>query len=646
MTGESVALSFARGILSPADLENATASLEFLHNARRTHRCAYERTERAVLQICIPRRFAACAVDCEVFSGSGASLFSVTADWHGLRGAADVYRAQLGTLDRGLYFLRFRIQTPAGTLYGYRAGEGIALKPDDGELPNIQLSFSEFLYAPPTEQYGGIIYHIFVDRFAKGGKYPLRDGAILNPDWENGTPQFPPYPGAPLKNNMFFGGTLDGVRAKLDYLSKLGVTMIYLSPIFDSPSNHKYDTADYMKVDPMFGGDDALLRLIEAAKKKGIGILLDGVFNHTGADSIYFNKYSHYPTLGAYQSKSSPYYAWYDFQEHPDRYTCWWDIEIMPRIHPDLPECGDYFTGEHGVIRHYARMGVAGFRLDVADELSDAFIARIKAALREEAAGSILYGEVWEDASNKIAYGVRKHYYGGDELDGVMNYPVRVGLIDFLLRGETNALAYALGEVINNTPLPILNAQMNLLGTHDTERILTVLGGESRGERTNAELAISRMDGEKRAIAIQRLKMAYTVLATLPGIPSIYYGDEAGLEGYQDPFNRRPFPWRSIEASLLAHYRAIGKLRRKHAVYREGAFCLHRLTPTCLIFSRSCEDRLYLTVVNRADRPLALSFSTAAVDLLSKTHGSRFCLDANSASIYLSKTNSFLDLSE
>lgn len=191
-------------------------------------------------------------------------------------------------------------------------------------------------------------------------------------------PEYPAYPGAPLKNNRFYGGTLLGIIDKLEYIRSLGVDTIYLSPIFDAASNHKYDTADYMSVDSMFGGEKAFKALIKKAHEYGIGIILDGVFNHTGSDSIYFNKYGHYKTLGAYQSKKSKYYSWYDFKNYPDEYTAWWGIDILPRIHPDKPDCRKYFVGKDGVIAKYASMGIDGFRLDVADELSDDFIAEIK----------------------------------------------------------------------------------------------------------------------------------------------------------------------------------------------------------------------------------------------------------------------------
>ena len=422
--------------------------------------------------------------------------------------------------------------------------------------------------------------------------------------------------------------------------------MIYLSPVFEAYSNHKYDTGDYMKVDAMFGGDAALSYLIEEAKKRGIGILLDGVFNHTGADSRYFNRKGRYPTLGAYQSQKSPYYDWYEFQHFPDRYTAWWGIPILPRIHPDRPECRAFFTGKDGVVEHYADFGIAGFRLDVADELSDGFLAEIKATLAKKNADTVLYGEVWEDASDKIAYDVRKRYYLGRELDGVMNYPLRTGLLSYIKDGTCDALSYALLTVTANAPKRIADAQMNLLGTHDTERVLTVLGGVSGDGLPNDELARLRMSEEQRDLAKKRLKMAYTALATLPGIPSVYYGDEAGAEGYRDPFNRMPFPWGREDADLLAHYRTLGALRKKYAVYREGDLLLLHLDHNLLVFARSGHGGIFLTAVNRSDMPYVFSFPKKGRELFSDTRVENFTLAPMSSCIFKFRELSEFEISD
>ena len=239
---------------------------------------------------------------------------------------------------------------------------------------------------------------------------------------------------------MFFGGNLSGIIEKLPYLSALGVTCIYLSPICKAASNHKYDTGDYFSIDPSFGDDNTLKELLEKAHDLGIRIILDGVYNHTGDDSLYFNKYGNYPTVGAYQSKDSPYYNWYSFKDFPDKYDCWWDITILPKLNLGNREVREYFLSNNGVLARYLALGVDGFRLDVADELDDAFIASAKERLCCFGKDKILFGEVWEDASSKEAYGQLKRYYWGNELDGVMNYPLREGIIRFVKYGEVSPL--------------------------------------------------------------------------------------------------------------------------------------------------------------------------------------------------------------
>ncbi len=580
--------------------------------------------EESLISIQIPRILGCKEVVLRGYNETNNTHFEFCSEWLELRGCDDVFLFTL-SLDVGLHFIDFSIDTAFGTVYGARlCSNVIKFSYLESHAP-FQLTVSEFKHEPPTAFYGGIIYHVFVDRFARSSKVIEKRGTLIA-DYSKGIPEYPEYPGAHLKNNTFWGGSLYGIIDKLDYIKALGVNAIYLSPIFESPSNHKYDTADYMKVDEAFGGDDALATLIQESHARGIAIILDGVFNHTGADSVYFNRYGSYDSLGAYQSKDSPYYSWYDFKKHPDKYTCWWDIEILPRINTRKSDCADFFIGKNGVIEKYTRMGVDGFRLDVADELSDDFISRIKSCLSNGRECSILYGEVWEDASNKIAYSERKRYYLGSELDGVMNYPVRRGIIDFLVSKRTDTLEYALSDIIYNAPKRIRDAQMNLLGTHDTERILTVLGGDSAEGLPNAELAKKRMTEEQRELAFQRLKLAYTILATVPGIPTVFYGDEAGLEGYGDPFNRMPYPWGRENKEILDFYKKIGIIRRENSVYRDGEFRLLELTADLLAFSRSSEGVTLITVINNGDEPVSLTLSSEADALISNERAKDFSI--------------------
>ena len=595
--------------LSRCQPSSYEARLIYDHGDSDNNSTAFELSENIGFRILLPRSLGVVSVYLELFDSDMNLTDRMTeGEYYGLSDGFDEYSFSFDKgLSVGLYFFRFRVVLADSVLYALKSLNGVILS-DACYGECFQLSVSDFKYLAPSEKYGGIIYHIFVDRFFSSRTNRVKDGAILVKDWKNGIPEFPEYNGAPLKNNTFYGGDLKGIIEKLDYIASLGVNTVYLSPIFSSPSNHKYDTADYMTVDSMFGDEDDLKLLIKEAGERGIGVILDGVFNHTGADSVYFNRYGTYESLGAYQSRKSPYYSWYDFKSFPDDYTSWWGIEILPRINPDEQSCRNYFLGKGGVIHKYSTLGIEGFRLDVVDELSDDFVSGIKSVLNANNPKSVLYGEVWEDGSNKIAYSTRKRYYLGTELDGVMNYPIKDGIIDFLTGKGTDKLKYALTDVINNAPARIRNMQMNLLGSHDTMRILTALGGESPDGRSNRYLRDCRMSDIERGRAKRLLRCAYTILATLPGIPSIYYGDEVGLEGYSDPFNRLPYPWGNEDVALLGFYRNVGAFRRGEDAYKQGELRLLALERELLVFSRQGDGYSMITLINNSRRPLSVVF--------------------------------------
>ena len=622
----------------PSCARAAQGCLEYFHDGKSIPSSAFEKKRKKSIRIKIPTSLGATSMHLEVFDENGENLLcEFEAEYLGRECDVESYAFELNC-DVGLFYAVPKIKVFGNFLYGRKHGKEIFF---DGRGDKIQFSISDFKYDVPKKIYGGIIYHIFVDRFCRGGDVKQPDYAkFVEGEWEV-IPEYPEYPGAPLKNNTFFGGNLFGIIDKLDYISSLGVSALYLSPIFESVSNHKYDTADYMKVDSGFGGDEALKKLIVEADRRNIKIILDGVFNHTGSDSIYFNRKSRYSSIGAYQSKDSEFYGWYDFKDFPNKYTCWWDIEILPRINPDKPDCRSYFVKRGGVISKYRDMGIYGFRLDVADELSDSFIEEIKTTLSENGE-SILYGEVWEDASNKIAYGRRKRYYLGTELDGVMNYPLRRGLIEYVLNKRCSELLYVFDEVFVNTPDRILHAQMNFLGTHDTDRIITVLSGESDAGYTNSDLSTKRMSWEVRAIAEKRLSGLYTVLATLPGIPTVFYGDEAGLEGYHDPFNRMPYPWGKESSELLSHYAKVGEIRRDNSVYAQGKFKLLRLDSEILAFVRISDKEKLITVFNNSEKVLTVEFDTKVLSLILGLKGTKFELAPYGADIF--KTNKKLSI--
>ncbi len=487
----------------------------------------------------------------------------------------------------GLFYYQYRVRYQNECLCygGENPTELIRIKDNIGER---QLLIYEAGYRTSQSYSEGVTYHIFVDRFYRSGRSRVKKGAVLNEDWDNGIPQYGEFPGAYVENNVFFGGDLYGITEKLDYIESLGVRTIYLSPVFDAYSNHKYDTGDYLKVDAMFGGNAALVELCKKAKKHGIQIILDGVFNHTGSDSVYFNKKGKYKSVGAYQSEASPYADWYTFRKFPDDYECWWGVKIMPRVNSHNQQFRDFICDKF--LSKWMKDGVSGWRLDVADELDNAFLDDFRKAVKKNNPDGVIIGEVWEDATDKVSYGYRRRYLCGGQLDSVMNYPLRKAVISFVKNGEYDDLVRYTEGTYRRYPKCSSDNLMNFLGTHDTERILTLLGGVESGDRTNEELSQIKMTAEERENAVPKLKIAYGIIAGLPGSPSIFYGDEVGIEGYRDPFCRRPFPWHNIDENLLEFYRTIGKIRRENEIFKDGLFRILYVDSNVFIYERTPFD--------------------------------------------------------
>ena len=463
-----------------------------------------------------------------------------------------------------------------------------------------QITVYDENYRTPEWFKGGIMYQIFPDRFCKVGEYPVAPHKVARTDW-GGCPSFRPNEYGKVLNNDFFGGNLNGVRSKLDYLEKLHVSVIYFNPIFEAYSNHRYDTGDYMKIDPVLGTEQDFEELVKDAEKHGIRIVLDGVFNHTGDDSRYFNKYGRYDSVGAYQSLTSPYADWYQFHQFPDTYDSWWGIETLPAVNESSPSFQDYICGESGVLKTWLSRGIGGYRLDVADELPDFFLRLIRKSVKENDPDAIIIGEVWEDASNKIAYGARRQYLQGYELDSVMNYPLKNAIIGYMLSGSCEHLRETIAMLIDNYPKQTLDVLMNVLGTHDTPRILTVLG--NRHCANKEEMAVTFLRESEKARAIEKLKMASVLQFTLPGVPSIYYGDETAMEGYHDPFCRRCFPWEEIDEELCAFFAKLGEIRMGslNHIFRDGSYREIFADVSCLVYERrKGADAVYVFCNNSA----------------------------------------------
>ena len=504
-------------------------------------------------------------------------------------------------LSNGLYYYHFEISFGRLVLYSESINNiDFELRTEYPES-RLRLLVYDKKFETPEWFKGNIMYHIFVDRFNKGDvEVPVSETAVINPDWEEGIPQYGEYPGAFVENNVFFGGTLYGVAQKLDYLKDLGVGCIYLSPVFKAYSNHKYDTGDYMTVDEMFGGDEALEQLIKKAEKMDIKIVLDGVFNHTGDDSIYFNRYGRYDSKGAYGNTDSPYRNWYTFEEDGG-YKSWWGIEVLPKLNLCNNECRSYFLGEKGVLEKYFDMGIAGIRLDVADELPDGFLDDLRKVVRKKKADGLIIGEVWENAADKIAYGTRRKYFRGSQLDSVMNYPAKNAVIEFVRNGDAEFFYNAIAGLYASYPKQCSDVLMNILGTHDTDRILTVLAGDSPDGYTNAQLSVKRMTAGQREKGIKLLKACAALQYTLFGTPSVFYGDEAGLEGYRDPFCRLPYPWKKQEKELLSYYKKLGNIRRSEELFANGEFAFTEVSESFVAYKRYDKKNEIVVMANMAD---------------------------------------------
>ena len=551
-----------------------------------------------ILNIHIPRNVEATTVQCLINYDGGSRAKTVDMRKTAQKGAYEVFTGEFSLEHRGLYFYYFYIDTPTGGFRLFKQGDDTNM--EAGDL--WQVSCIPETFHTPDWAKGATYYQIFPDRFHKSGDCDLTgklEPYTVHRYWHEEVSWQPTAEGIVL-NNDFYGGNLRGILEKLDYIRSLGTTIIYLNPISKSFSSHRYDTGDYKTVDPMLGTEEDFVALCKAVHEKGMKIILDGVYSHTGSNSRYFNREGAFDSVGAYNSRESPYYRWFTFYHWPDSYHSWWNFDTLPTVNKMDPAFLDYIIrSEDSVIAHWLRLGCDGFRLDVADELPDDFLKLLYDRVKEINPDALVLGEVWEDASNKEAYGKRRCYFTNGELDSVMNYPFRTAIINYV-RGIDGGqgLKETVMSIVENYPPEVVQCNMNLLGTHDTPRILTALVDDfdgSREEKAKRKLSRNQFD-----VAWDRLLMASFLQYTLPGSPSLYYGDEACMEGYKDPFNRRPYPWGREDAEFLNHFKRLGRLRREHEVLRLGDIRFFAAGDKHLGFTRTYQGKTYRVYCNRS----------------------------------------------
>ena len=545
--------------------------------------------------------------------------------WAGMCGEdAEIWDIHTTIQREGLYWYHFDYFSVYGRSSVLEADNGVGnFSYGYGVKNDWQLTVAEKDFTTPDWLKGGIIYQIFPDRFYNSGKKKenVPKDRVMRSDWGN-EPEWRPTDEGKVLNNDFFGGDLKGIEEKLPYLADLGVTCIYLNPIFESHSNHRYDTADYSKIDSVLGTEKDFRDLCKSAKNLGIHIILDGVFSHTGDDSVYFNKKGRYESLGAYNSTESPYYNWYKFTNYPDKYQSWWGFVTLPEVMEESEDYRNFINGKGGIIEKWLKAGADGFRLDVADELPDIFIDELRQRLKETKPDALLMGEVWEDATTKHSYGSRRRYLLGSQFDSVMNYPFANAILDFCRNGKAEDFMQTIMRIVENYPKQCLDVMMNHIGTHDTERAITKIAGENCEYRDRQWQSTHSLNDEQYKKGVSLLKCAAVLQYTLPGVPSVYYGDEAGMQGYKDPFNRGCYPWGNENQELIEFYRDLGRIRRENDVFKDGFFSPVSSMLGCVAFRRHNENGDIMVIVNRNEHPISYRLPDGFKNAYSLMHSS------------------------
>lgn len=539
------------------------------------------------------------------------------------------------------YWFCIRLDESSSIYYGAHTGKTSGV----GEVcwnppPAFQLTVYDEAFTTPKWAKNAVMYQIFPDRYARSDDGTFERGiayhrdlgrtVYVHEDWNE------PVLYEAVEGNDYYepcdyyGGTLIGIIESLDELRDMGVNALYLNPVGEAASNHRYNTGDYLHVDPMLGTDEDFELLTREAQMRGIHIVLDGVYSHTGDDSVYFNKYGRYSSLGAYQSKESPYYTWYQFIEYPEEYKSWWGFTTLPEVDETRGEWIDFvIEGENSVFATWIGRGASGMRLDVADELPDETIEKMRARLKHISQENLLLGEVWEDATTKQSYGRPRTYALGRGLDSVMNYPFAIAVTEFL-QGKSDAAKFKqfLVGQNQNYPKDMYYCLMNLLSSHDIARIRTMLGAKpdthSMTREQQAHFVVSEQQDTQGA---KLQKLAAGIQFVLPGMPCVYYGDEVGMHGLLDPFNREPYQIRDKE--MKKYYKRLIELRQKNDAFKTGNCVFYEQGKDLIGILRYCidgkdafgdpaKDGMFLTLVNRGNEPQSIAVDLFAGEELMK----------------------------
>ncbi len=528
------------------------------------------------------------------------------------------YYGEITTPNNGcLLWYYFEIQTKDKLLfYGnnpdHLGGEGCIY---EQAPPSFQITVYRFGSVTPEWFKHSVMYQIFPDRFYRqGDKLIPKKNAVYHADWHDQPYYYKDPDTKEIISYDFFGGNIAGIKEKLSYLKELGISVIYLNPVFESSSNHRYDTGNYHQIDPILGTNEEFADLCASAKELGIHIIIDGVFSHTGSDSIYFNRNNTYPSIGAFQSKYSPYYNWYAFRNYPYEYDSWWGFPTLPNVIETTPSYENFIiNGENSVIKHWLKNGISGWRLDVIDELPQDFSRMFYKALKKINDDAVIIGEVWEDASNKVSYGVPREYLCGYDMDSAMNYPFRKTVLDFLLGYISGERAVQnLTSQKENYPMQNYYAMMNLVSSHDVERVITLLGEASFYDGMPAVVqARYKLDDEHYRLGMRRSVLAALLQLTFPGVPSIYYGDEIGMQGFRDPYNRGPYEWDSSNTAMRECFTRLIKLRNEYTALQTGELLFLHISDDVIaymrcirqnkdVFDQPAENDAFVIIINRS----------------------------------------------